>query len=105
MTSTTTKERVLRNVKELDAGEVSARWMILGEVGWEKFAKCTISFRWEDGYVHFNNFSPEVFIYIEISIDYLNFKHGKMTCSYLILRLVLILRYFRISKLVAMWLW
>jgi len=32
MTSTTTKERVLRNVKELDAGEVSARWMILGEV-------------------------------------------------------------------------
>ena len=40
MTSTTTKERVLRNVKELDAGEVSARWVILGEVGWEKFAKC-----------------------------------------------------------------
>ena len=41
MTSTTTKERVLRNVKELDAGEVSARWVILGEVGWEKFANVT----------------------------------------------------------------
>ena len=104
MTSTTTKERVLRNVKELDAGEVSARWVILGEVGWEKFVKSNSSLRWEDVYVYFINFHPR-YLYIEISIDYLNVKCEKMTCSFLIPRLFLILRYFRISKSVATWLW